>query len=152
MTTWEVAMIVALLVGIISPVDRGPRARAWAATMVGSLAAYLYPNLWYYLALDVAVAAIILLPPRTSWQRAIGFCFVVMVLLSIGYAIHDLAALHIFLSPAGSPAVLKETHDYLGWVACGLLLLWGGSAILGTYLHRASDSSGVSAAAPRRPQ
>lgn len=149
---WKLAMVLALLIGVVSPTDRGARIRVWAAMMAGSLAAYIYPNLWYYVALDVSVAAIILMPPKTVWQRAIGLCFVVMILLSIGYAIRDFAALHIFLSAPNSPHMLKEAHDFLGWAALAIFSLWGGHAIFGPYFNRSGNRGPVSVAEQRRVQ
>ena len=143
MTVWKAVMLSALLFGLASPSDRACKMRVWAAMMVGSLAMGIYPNLWFYLALDVIVAVVIMMPPKTVWQRAIGLCYVAMLLLGVGYGVGEFLALQNFSSTAPNPSVLKTAHDYLGWVAVAVFFVWGGDGLLGDYRIGRGPSGGL---------
>ena len=138
-------MMLGLLLALTSPEGRVARVRVWAAMMGGSLLMSFYPNIWFYLALDIVAAAVIMAPPKTVWQRGIGLCYVGMILLTCGYALGEAPALHIFLSPANSPEMLKAAHDYLGWAAVALFVLWGSDGLFGIIRDRVSPSGNLQA-------
>lgn len=144
MELWDIAMIPAALLAVLTYPERMARVRVWLVMIAGAVLAHVYANVWFYLVLDIAVATIIMLPPKTMWQRAIGACYVGMILITTGYILHDLTYVHFSLSAASSPEMLKTAHDFLGWAAIALLMLWGGDALLGTYRDRVGGSSDLS--------
>ncbi|MEM6493021.1 MAG: hypothetical protein AAF650_01455 [Pseudomonadota bacterium] len=101
--------------------------------MAASLAAMSTYSMWLYVAIDVAAAAAIMWPPRNVWQRAIGLCFVTMILLTTGYVLYGL---QIFSSAAADPGMLQAAHTWLGWLALSLLLVWTFDDAFGDALGR----------------
>ena len=128
MPEWLFAMTLALVLGLLTPEQRGQRERVWIVMIVGLPVAHIYQRVWFYMAIDLAIAAAIMMEPKTLWQRIIGLCYIGMALLSLGYLIR----LHLFSSPAASPELLKAVNDYLGWAATLVLIMWGGNGVFGT--------------------
>ena len=147
---WLGATVVALGVGLISPVERSHRLRVWAAMVGACVAAYAFPNVWFYLAIDIVAAAVIMTHPKTLPQRAIGLCYIGMILLTSGFILRNLFGVQIFLSAAEEPTVLKSAHDFLSWLAVAILFAWGAGNALGTYRTGASGLGSVVATASRR--
>ena len=111
---WLTAMGLALILFVIGPINRAQYLRVWLAMLAGLPLAYLFPNMWAYIAIDLSIAAIVMVQPKAPWQRAIGLCYVAMALLTTGYLIRYFAGVHLFLSPAGSPDLLQPVNDVLG--------------------------------------
>jgi hypothetical protein len=139
MSVWKLALLAVLLFGVVAPHERWNRVRVAAAMMAGSFAAmlavYALPSdwvLWSYLAIDLGAAFIILMHPRTVWQRFIGLCYVGMAMLTLGFAL----TLQFLLSAVGDPNMLKVGHDAFSWAALALLLLWGADGFLRLVSHR----------------
>ena len=127
MTVWKLAMIALLVFGLINPAHRWSRLRVGLVMLGASFVAALFPNLWFYLAIDLAIAALILLPPRSTWQKAIAVCYLWMALLTIGF----IGTIHFSSSAVADPKMLMSAHDVFTWAATCVLFLWGADGIVG---------------------
>lgn len=135
MTAWKITVLVLLLFGAIAPNERWHRIRVGAVMLLASFAAAFFPNIWFYLALELAAGFLILLPPKTKWQSAIAYCYIGMAMLTIGFV----ATLEIFSSAAGNSEMLKVGYDLFAWIAAGFLFLWGVDGILQSRGYRIGD-------------
>lgn len=111
------------------------RVRSWLALFAAGLLGHVANvNLggtdWLmgaYIAIDLAAAGIILIRPAGIAQKAIGFCFAVMVLAHIG-------VLSASLSGPINTTTYNDLNVRLGWAQFLILLLWSctdvGKAIL----------------------
>lgn len=70
-----------------------------------------------YIAIDLAAAALILIRPAGIAQKAIGFCFAVMVLAHIG-------VVGASLSGPVHTAIYDDLNTRLGWAQFLILLMW----------------------------
>jgi hypothetical protein len=143
-------MAFALILFAIGPINRAQYLRVWLAMIAGLPLAYLFTSPWAYIAIDLAVAAIVMVRPKAPWQRAIGFCYVGMALLTTGYMIRQIAGVYIFSSPAVDPIVLSPFNDFLGWAATLILIAWGGNGVFRAYRYRANPSGDIQLACARR--
>lgn len=146
MTEWLVAMSVALLLFLLVPQGRTQKLRVWLVMLAGLPVAHFFPNVWAYLVIDLVIAAIVMVPPKSTWQRVIGLCYVGMALLTTGYILRDIAGVYIFLSAANNPEMLRIANDFLGWLATATLLAWGGHGIFATLGIIGRDSRDLSPA------
>ena len=128
MTGWQIAMLylAAFIVAHFAwDVRPWHRVRTWIALFgagfVGHLANAQYGGtdrlMAAYIVIDLTAAAIVLVRPAGLAQKAIGFCFAVMVLAHIGMVIASV------FGPA-NPASYDDLNMRLGWAQFLILLLW----------------------------
>ena len=90
--------------------------------MASSLATYVHNSIGFYLAICLVGAAIVLAHQMTAVQRFIGWIFIAMAGLNVGY----LAGVQNSLSPANGLSVLADYQHLLGWSMVAALFWWGG--------------------------
>lgn len=142
LSDWKIAMIVALIVIALPERERATRLWVWAVMICSSFAAMIQWSLWLFVLIDIIAAVFILLPPRGVWQRAIGFCYIAMLLITTGFVV---SRLQFFSSAAPDPLLLQFAHSTLGWIALSLLLLWTGDDAARPYLDSNRDRGGLAA-------
>jgi len=119
-------MIALLVLAAIAPSERWQRLRVGAVMLGASFIAAIYPNIWFYLCIELAAGFLILLPPKSTWQQWIGSCYIGMAILTIGFV----ATLQFFSSANGNSDMLKVGYDLFAWIAAGFLFLWGIDGLL----------------------
>lgn len=126
-------MALALILLAVGPINRAQYLRVWLAMLAGLPLAQFLPNMWAYIVIDLAIAAIVMVQPKAMWQRAIGLCYIAMALLTTGYMIRVLAGVYFSLSPATNSEMLHSLNDVLGWAATAVLIAWGGNGVFRSY-------------------
>ena len=128
MTGWQISMLylAAFIVAHFAwDVRPWHRVRTWIALFgAGFLGQYANATISNvdalmasYIALDLTAAAIVLVRPAGIAQKAIGFCFAVMVLAHIGV---------VSASAVGpiNTVIYDDLNTRLGWAQFLVLLLW----------------------------
>ena len=103
-----------------------PKIRSWWVIMASSLATYIHQSIEFYLAICLIGAALVLSYRMTAWQRFLGWIFIAMAGLNLGF----LLALQKISSVASNLNALSGSQHLLGWAMVLTLLLWGGDGIL----------------------
>lgn len=113
MSDWKLAML--LILPFIVWQAKFAMVRTWAALMVNSLLAGLFPVVAAFIVIDGLSAAVVLRRPMGLAQRAIGLLFAGMVLTHVGF----------LLSPQASGLLHWQANMLIGWLQFGCLFLWG---------------------------
>lgn len=140
MSLWKFAMIAIIPLMWTELRLRGfdpQKVRVWLAMMGGSLVAKLVgfmavsgaDQLGIYIALDIAVASVILAKPRGLPQKSIGALSGVMVLFGVGYLLSVTMG-------GGNPSLYGEVMQGLSWARWGILFSWGAGDAVEMALHR----------------
>ena len=128
MTDWQTAMILlSVFIGahFLWGVRPWHRVRTWGALFLSGLLGH-YANeafggtdrlMLAYIAIDLAAAWVVLIRPAGLAQKAIGFCFAVMVLAHIGVVGDSI------IGPI-STATYDDLNTRLGWAQFFILLCW----------------------------
>lgn len=132
MSDWHIAMLAILPLTVWARPRRSVRVRVWLAMMIASGAAYIYPSIWAFVAIDLIAAVIVLIPPRNLWQKIIGGLFLVMAFIEIGYAGSVVSYLYNFSSAQPDPTLLRQTNIVIGWAALSVLFIFSGDDWLGS--------------------
>lgn len=143
LTDWKIAMVFALVFVALPRAERPTRLWVWAVMMISSFAALIHYSLWLFVIIDIIGAILILLPPRGVWQKAIGFCYIAMLLITTGFA---LSRLQVFSSAAPDPHLLQFAHATIGWIALALLVLWTVDDAARPHLDRNRNRRGLAPA------
>ena len=110
-----------------------PKIRTWCVMVGCSLATFIYQSSLYYLGLCLLSAAVVLSYPMTQFQRLIGWIFIAMAGLNIGYIFAINGNVQNFLSAARAANALHESQIQLGWIMLATYLLWGAYDIFRGY-------------------
>jgi len=108
---WILAMAV-----ILPLVLTGPRCRTWVALAGAFVLSTLWPDVRWYIAVDLICGTIVLLHPVGMAQRMIGMIFAAMTLFSVGYLVGG----------EQSPGLYTQWQHILGWAQWAILAVWGG--------------------------
>lgn len=103
--------------------------RTWLALLAACGAAWLFPHIAAFIAIDLIAAAIVVKHPSGWHQRLICLAFIAMIMVEVGYIV----------SPNMDEAVVSNAGLVLGWIQWALLIRWGLYVSLGR--NSSSNSS-----------
>lgn len=115
---WLIAMIA------ISPLmfaGTAAKGRTWLALMAACGAAWLAPDVRWFIVVDFVCATVVLANPYGCAQRMIGLLLAAMMIFSVGYIIGGEQA----------PGMFTAFQHALGWAQWAILAWWGGYDLLG---------------------
>lgn len=88
--------------------------RTWLALLLASGAAWVFPNIAAFIAIDLIAAAVVIKHPAGWSQRLICLCFIGMIIVEAGHVV----------SPNMGGAFVAYAGLFLGWIQWALLIVW----------------------------
>ncbi len=103
-----------------------PKVRVWWTVMGSSLVTYIYQSPPFYLGVCLLGAAMVMAYPMTAFQRFIGWIYIAMAGLNLGYLLGEFTDLEKYLSATASLNALWSNQVALGWAMLAAYLIWIG--------------------------